>query len=300
MFLSLICNFFAMKYLNIIIGVFILLSVALSCSKDVAIGEVEPLEPDYVLPQGGSSVDDKIVELHDLYGSFILYDYSLLDFYYDLPTSYTYTLPDPQYVGDMLELLDDIWFQFYPAEFHEKYMPYKIFLVDELEKESWGKMVPDYLCIGEFSAAIGFCSDTLRKMSSRTKLEFKNTLQLNLWNSWYTMGYIDVPDAFFAVSDYTQIAEGYDTESPNYARKRGFIAKDGIVEWCTWINDWETGLLDKDMDVYTYLTGLVTRTTEEWESDLAYPLVKEKYDIIRNYFIENFNVDLQKIGDTVY
>lgn len=39
------------------------------------------------------------------------------------------------------------------------------------------------------------------------------------------------------------------------------------------------------------------RTSEEWAEDLTYPLVKKKYDILRNYFLEKFNFDIQKIGD---
>lgn len=34
--------------------------------------------------------------------------------------------------------------------------------------------------------------------------------------------------------------------------------------------------------------------------DLQYPLVKKKYDLLRNYFIKNYGVDIQKIGDATF
>ena len=78
----------------------------MACAEDKEIGEIAPLSPDYTLPQGKSPADDRIVELHSQYGTYILYEYSQLDFVYGFSTSYSYlyTLPDPQYVGDMLDL----------------------------------------------------------------------------------------------------------------------------------------------------------------------------------------------------
>lgn len=94
----------------------------IGCSENDGVGKIAPLIPEYELPQGKSPADDRIVEYYNQYGSYILYDYTKLDFQYDLFSSsgsYTYALPDPQYVGDMLDLLEDIWFDFYPVAFHK-------------------------------------------------------------------------------------------------------------------------------------------------------------------------------------
>lgn len=165
----------------------------MACAEDKEIGEIAPLSPDYTLPQGKSPADDRIVELHSQYGTYILYEYSQLDFVYGFSTSYSYlyTLPDPQYVGDMLDLLEKIWFQYYPQEFHKKYMPYKILLADSLILQQSGQLKLKYLNTGENVMAIGYCSDTLRKMSAATKLAFKMNYTNNFgisgpilpWNS---------------------------------------------------------------------------------------------------------------------
>ena len=43
-------------------------------------GSVDPLTPDYILPQGKSPADNRIVELYNQYGTYILYEYTERDF----------------------------------------------------------------------------------------------------------------------------------------------------------------------------------------------------------------------------
>lgn len=267
----------------------------LACSEDKELGEIESLLPDYTLPQGKSSADDRVVKLHEQYGTYMLYEYTRLDFQYGLSSTYVNTLPDPQYTGDMLDLLENIWFSFYPKEFNEKYTPYKIFLSDSLwlKSSSTGKLTVKYAYASESSLALGFCSDVLREMSASMKQTYKNELNKQLWTTWMYY-YIGFPDEFYKVSDYS-IRSSSDKTSSNYARVMGFVANNG--------SEWSASSLsygNKSTDLYTYLAGMVSRTTEEWASDLEYPLVKKKYDIVRNYIQEKFGFDIQKIGDTVY
>ena len=268
-----------------------------ACAQDKELGKIESLLPDYTLPQGKSPADDRIVELYNQYGTYTLYEYERLDFLYGLTASYVYTLPDPLYAGDMLDLLEKIWFQFYPREFHRKYMPYKILLADSLLlTQSSGSLKLKYLYYGQNSIAIGYCSDTLRKMSASTKLEFKKELQRQLWNSW-AYSSMEFPDEFFDVSDYSKTANK-DKTSPDYARARGFVANNGS-EWCT--SAYAADLYQYlNNDLAAFMTSMTMRTSEEWAADLEYPLVKKKYDMLQAYFLEKYGVDLKRIGDTVY
>lgn len=54
----------------------------MACAEDKEIGEIAPLSPDYTLPQGKSPADDRIVELHSQYGTYILYEYSAIRLLY--------------------------------------------------------------------------------------------------------------------------------------------------------------------------------------------------------------------------
>ena len=107
-----------------VIGMFIGSVLFCSCAKDSALGPDVALERDYVLPQGKSpQADGRIVDLYEKYGSYFLYDFTLLDLNWNQvanSTSYKLALGDPAYAGDMLDLLDEVWLQFYPEEFLKK------------------------------------------------------------------------------------------------------------------------------------------------------------------------------------
>ncbi len=284
-----------MKKIKIYIWM-LLACVLTACSGNDDVDYVAPWTEEYELPQGKSDADDRIVDYYNRYGSYILYEYSLIDFRYEVDeySFYNFKLPDPAYVGNMLDLLEDIWFDFYPDEFHKKYMPLKIMLTENMTYENSARYY--FTLTGESAVGIGWCSDTLREITPTTKLEFKNELQGALWEIW--TGKLEFPEEFFAVSDYS-IAADDDPASENYARKRGFVAEEWDYEW-SMVTDWETGMLDEQKDLKSFLTAMITRTSAEWKADLQYPLVREKYDILRNWIQKTYGFDLQKIGDTTY
>lgn len=285
-----------MKRMNIYIILFLSMWL-MACSEENGVGNVEPMAPDYVLPQGKSPADDCIVELYNQYGTYVLYEYTKRDFNWSqmegTSSDYTYTEADPLYAGNMLDLLDAVWFSFYPVDFHKKYMPYKIFLAKTLHYGTLSQFKDVRVMTGQ--VAISYCSDTLMKMPTGTKLNLKNNLQQGLWEKWIDK--INFPDEFFALSDYSKAANTTQS-SPDYARNRGFVANNGN-EWSTRVN-WPSRTLEPTDDLKAFLNGMVSRTSEQWESDLEYPLVKKKYDILRNYLLKTYRFDIQVIGNTIY
>ena len=264
-----------------------------ACSDNEEIGYVEPWEEEYVLPQGKSDADDRIVDFYEQYGRYILYDYTYLDFRYELGV-FEYELPDPQYVGDMLDFLNEIWFNFYPEDFKKEYLPLKIFLAGAIEPDYGGY----YCLVNSSSVGVGFCSDILREFTPEEKLEFMRDLQIELWDNY--LDKFDVPEEFFELSSYTSVADT-DPESGNYARNRGFVED----YTSTYFPDWytsasSTGELSKDTDLISYIMGMILRTSEDWAADLEWPLVKQKYDLLRDWLMDIYGVDLQKMGDTTY
>lgn len=266
-----------------------------ACSGNDNIGTVETWEDEYVFPQGKSDADERLLGYYNLYGTYILYDYTYLDFRYEFPgySSYRFVLPDPSNVGDMLDLLDDIWFDFYPVEFHKEYMPLKIILADAVESESAvdGSITSYFVLSGVSAIIFGHCSDTLQKITPAVKLGFKNELQTHLWTNW--MDEIEVPDEFYEVSDYSSVADA-DPASDNYARKRGFVSNYDLAY------EWSIYSVSESEDLRTYLVHMAICSSEDWASDLEYPLVRQKYDILRNWLKEKYGFDLQTVGDTFY
>ena len=266
--------------------------------SDEVSGTLEPLTAEYTLPQGKSDADDRIVQYYEDFGSYILYEYNKYDLAYDLSAyTLTYTEPDLDYMGDMLDLLDEIWFDLYPVEFHKQYMPLKIFIADEIVSnfDGW-----EYFSIySRNTVMLGFCSDTLRKLTPTDKINLRNELQRLLWDIWEVT--LEFPNEFFALSEYSYPAVD-DPESPDYTRARGFVADYswGYPNEWSLSGDWMTGMLSETADLSSYLDGMLTRTSAEWAEDLEWPLVKQKYDILRNWVKEKYGFDLQAIGDMTY
>ena len=273
----------------------------LACSGNDDVDVIEPWGEEYELPQGKSDADDRIVDYYEKFGTYILYEYSDLDFDFEISTTAQYELPDPTYVGDMLDFLEEVWFNFYSAEFHKHFMPLKIILTKYVGYEDpfTEQLILDYVYYGSNSIAIGYCSDVLYEFTPETKLEFKNALSRQLWTRWCS--HLNIPDDFYAVSDYSRVAVA-DPSSLDYVRERGFVMNYSFnppSEWAMSL-DYLTGRLNESTDLMSFLIGMTVRTSADWEEDLKYPLVKQKYDILRNWIQETFGFDLQKVGDTTY
>ena len=272
-----------------------------ACSGNDEIENIEFWPNEYELPQGKSDADERIVDFYEQFGTYILYEYTYMDYRYEFLSSYNYELPDPVHVGDMLDLLEEIWFDFYPPEFLTEHMPLKIMLADHFEYvDQYSGYTTLYFSVrGTSCIGVGFCSDTLSKISPETKAEFKNDLQSNIWENYLTQ--LEFPEEFYEVSDYSSPADGFDPTSDNYARKRGFVAllSSGYAdEWSMWPNN--DGELDKSMDLRSFIMGMVGRTSADWAMDLEYPLVKQKYDILQKWIQEKYGFDIQEIADKIY
>ena len=124
-------------------------------------------------------------------------------------------------------------------------------------------------------------------------MRLKRDIQNSLWGSW--LNEFSIPKEFYKVSDYNGVASA-DPENWNYARERGFVADDKGKEWSA-VDPWPSRTLNQATDLSYFLDGMRNRTSEEWLEDLKYPLVKKKYDILRNYFLINFNFDIPAFGD---
>ena len=286
-----------MRQGKFILGLSLFLCLA-ACTKDNEVGNVDSLEPDYVLPQGKSPDDNRIVDFYGTYGTYILYEFTERDFNWSQvegsSSSYTFESADPTYVGKMLDLLEDTWFGLYSTDFNKKYLPYKIFLTSTLGIVSGETVTAKEVRAMNRQVAVAHCSAILDEMTVDDKLNFKNTLQAALWENW--MNIMEMPEDFYEGSVYSGKASD-DPTSPDYARTRGFIAYNGS-EWSVNVS-WPYEL-DPETDLASYLVGMVTRTSEEWASDLEYPLVKQKYDILRDWIQEKYGFDIQEIGNTIY
>ncbi|NQX38426.1 hypothetical protein SAMN05421820_101445 [Pedobacter steynii] len=264
------------------------------CKKDIAIKPSESPKQDYVLPQGKSPADDRIVELYKKYNTYFLYDYSVADFNWNQigkrQGAFGGTNADPRYVGDFLDLLQDKWFRFYPDEFLKQRMPYRIFMADSLYVNYGGVKYLVTVNPGAENLAFGYVNSQLQGQDKAFKLEYKNQLNSVFWEMLIDKKLIDLPESFFAVSSYT-VNTSSDPNSSNYFKSRGFTEDFSYFEYIT-VED------AKRRDLSAFIRTMLSMKKSEWnEKYLGFPLLKKKYDVMQTYFLSKYKINLQLIGD---
>ena len=293
-----------------------------SCKKDKAIGPPVEIKPDYILPQGAASAADnnRIQELFDTYGSYFLYVYTQKDFEWTQATSTgnsridTAVLANPQYVGQMLDLLDDVWLKFLPDAFRKKGgIPYRVFLADSIRQYRTGYppgMEYLYTEIKVSGKAIGFAgmNSGLAVMTPAQKLAKKNAVTAAVWNYYLGNNIIDIPAAFYNVSNYTAAAPTTPLNALNPAnveayRQKGFLPNSyntvtqAPFEWHNGAYSWTNA---KSNDINSFIFNLTQRTDAQMAPYLDYPLIRQKWDILVNHFQTKYGIDVRAIGNATY
>lgn len=267
------------------------------CKKDTPLKVSEPIKPDYTLPQGKSPADNRIVDLYNKYNTYFLYEYTETDFGWNQigkrESAFHATKADPRFVGDILDLLQDKWFRFYPDEFLKDRMPYKIFLADSLyiEFDPMSKFLT-YVHPGAENLALGYVNDQLRGRNAAFKNNYKIRLNYIFLEMLINKKSIELPAAFFVQSDYTRNTLANNLASPDYFKARGFVQNYPSLEYTPVEGN-------KKDDVISFIKTMVSLKKMEWDRQfLNYPLLKNKYDILQTYFLTKYNVNLQQIGDS--
>lgn len=293
-----------------------------SCTKDTKIGPPVPIKEDYTLPQGNASkeANDKIQQLYDTYGSYFLYVFTQKDFEW-LPSGGTgnskidtVVMGNPAYVGDMLNFLDDIWLKFLPDDFKKSQgIPYRVMMADTIKQYRVGfppgreYLYFDYKVVGKSITFAGMNS-SLRTMTPADKIAKKNLLTGVIWNYYLGNNIIDVPAAFYAVSNYTAAAPATPLNAANPAnveayREKGFLpssynAVSGApFEWHNGTYSWTNA---KTNDISSFILNITQRTDAQIAPYLAYPLIKEKFDILVNYYKTKYRIDVRAIANATY
>lgn len=296
-----------------------------ACKKDAPIGPPITIEPDYVLPQGSApkEANDKIQELHDKYGSYFLYNFTQKDFEWVQSSGNsnskidTAVLGKPEYTSDMLALLDDVWLKFLPEDFKKKGgIPYRVFIMDSIRQYRGAGYPPgyeyltfEYKVIGKAVAFSGM-NASLRTMTPAQKIAKKNTIIVAMWNYYVSNGFIDIPAAFYNVSDYvnqpqTPINAANPANVEAY-RQRGFVPESynavtgAPSEWLKSSYFWTS--TPRNYDLNSYIYQMLQRTDEQIAPLVNdnYPLIKQKFDILVKHFKDKYGIDVRAIANATY
>lgn len=300
--------------------------VLLGCQTEE---ELDPsgIETGYMVPQGDHDYDSVIVDYFDRFGSNLLYEFTDKDAYwtpqgwdngsegyYDSggALGFLVTPAESDYIMKQLNLLEATWFQFYSNEFMQKFLPFKILLCSEVDVmdfdySSWPYQVKGFPVGGYFhydQISVSYASETIDAMTKSDSLTYGITLHRLLMTSMLSRGVAE-PTAEFASSvDYSKVSSLY-TNSEIWAAGSFQPYYYASAEY-----DWKYYLLMMVSYSEEYLTRDPGATSEydwtetAWEG-IFYPskdvngLLKARYDMVRNYYINNYGTDLQEIGNAM-
>ncbi len=315
-----------MRYINkdknicIALSAFLAFSILLiACRKEnnpVVISEKK--EQRFQLPQGNSSFDATIMDYYKRFDTYILYKFTDIDFSYN----FSYNLAQPP-VGNInaktgpvlmrcgdsiaiqsaLDFMEQYWFSFYPESFKKRYLPSKIMLAGLIYNTTWNGTtriydtprvnpvtIPiegaDHITLPKIDTAFNTYSLS-NKLLLKAQLN-KTFLKHLMYPMVSTMpALVPLPDQFFKVSDYSL---GILNNSNKY--KYGFLtvyAGNRSPEPMT--------------DMLNYLDTICAKPKAALDAYMLNPkvdslgLTKKKYDLLVNYFKNNYNVDIQEIGN---
>ena len=314
---------------SIYIGLLLLLIFAAACydEKDL---KPSGVTSSYSVPQGTRDYDDAIVDIYNRYGVYLLYKYTDKDTYWTPSgwmdgalgetgkSGYIIAPVDENYVGEQVELIQDAWFDTYSDEFLKEFLPIKIMLCSDIDsvymvwdfssypfKQVYeGKKVKAWYNYDNICVSYG--SEAVTQMTKADSLAFRHKMNQTLIESMIGRKK-SVP-----LKEFEEITN-YQTDNINYMSASN-LWKLGVPRSVSYNvtveNDWKSFLLM----MVTFSEEFLTRTPE-YNSDWDYTmqnwdgilnpvkdvngLLKKRYDIVRNYFIENYNMDLQKIGNAL-
>ena len=298
-----------------------------SCGEDVKIGAPIDIMEDYTLPQEGASdaANQRIMEIFEKYGTYVLYDFTNRDASWNFVAgtgnmTSVAVEGDPQYVDAMLDYLNDIWLQFFPDDFLARGgIPYRVFLADSVyDVRSGGrKMLYDYQTRGNALLVAGLNSSLLT-MDAQTKTDRKNDFISAIWDYYIAQGLLSVPAEFYEGTNYNtmpevdeSLLEGVPDSVLNVVkdsllvveiRERGFLpgsySSDEPLEW---ISNWTwDDAVSKDLQ--SYMLHILQRTDEQMEEILEnpkYTLIRQKWDILIDFYRENYGLELRKIANAI-
>jgi len=297
------------------------------CTKEE--GELEPsgIEVGYTVPQGNHDFDATIVNYFNRFESYLLYDFTEKDAYWT-PTAWKngypstddqngragmeITMPDLDYIAPQLDLLDKTWFSLYPDNFLKEYLPRLILLCDDVRYYNinywvwpWTYEASSIYAISNYqNICVSYANVGVETMTAADTLAFASAVNNAFLSSMISRDKLEPTDEFISSANYTNAKSLY-TNSASWAY--------GIFQpyyEASATNDWENFVRMMMVCSEDYLNREVSYVNDYDYSSSAWEglftslkdtngLLKQRYTIVRNYFIDNYGFDLQEVGNKV-
>lgn len=264
--------------------IYILFFILFWCCSDEKDLEPSP-EPEfnYTLPQGNHDYDKIIVDYYNRFGCYFLYDYTLDQAYWSVDESlgdyYMVILPDKSYIAPLLDLVDRKFIGHYPDTLLRRTLPLRIFLAADIIDNFWGEssvVLKGYHSLFISGARYAdYTTDYINHFKSTINMEYVDNCLVG--NISISEEFEQVSKAFYGLSTFS------------YAN--GFFSR--------------TGAKSVQSDWQEYLEFAVSKTRDELtatyfnQSKDPNGLIEKKYEIVLDYMLKNYHIDLEAIGNDV-
>ena len=281
--------------------------VAAGCYKE---DSPEPsLEPEaiygkYTLPQGNHDYDSEISEIYRKYGTLMLYRFEDKDFWWAVSSDirwkyqegigtvggYEATPADERYVGQQLELIKSKFLNYFPESFLNKALPLKMLLMSDLNYVPSQDNKPTdearqfrHVYWGYDYLGVNWGNENILTMTAAERNAFKSEICYLLLENFYKKTN-ESPVNFFSISSYasgagTSPEDGFIDASANTPEK----------DWLSFIKVIVSTPYE-DMDAYF----------DDWyDFGFGAGKVRQKYNIVIDFFKQTYQIDLQAIGNDV-
>ena len=295
--------------------------VVTGCKKEGALTASEDNQG-YTLPQGNHSYDTAILDLYNKFGTYFLYKFTDKDTYWTPTgwknaiqtatgtwnTGYEVTQANENYISRQLGLINKGWFSFYNDQFLLKFLPAKIMLCGSVDSIYTNYIfTPTYQAVKAVKSVgawynydnicINYGSAGVTTMTSKDSIAFAAKSNLLFIQSIYGRNLTPVTNDFTSVANYNVTLSN---QAAAYAQ--------GIIT--NYINS-----RSPQIDWNAYLEAMVSRSEANLNKSTANTdqtslgmlnatkdtngKIRQRYNIVRNYFISMYGVDLQAIGNAV-
>lgn len=290
--------------------IFIVLSLLfwVGCYEEEPLTPTEGLEFKYTVPQGDHDYDARIVDWYEKNGFYILYKFDPKDIYFDISywsgslfdslrgnwmSGIASSVAEEEYVDRQLQLVEDVFLNFYSDTVLSNWMPMKILLCSKLEKNKNSIEAISGLDL----IAVKYGSSEIEDLlADETKLiKFKNNMHMLFFQRIIDQKKLVAPKEFAELSEYGMKVDKKDMF------KLGFIENNYGME------------MNVSADFMSYVKAVFSYSYDELNAEMGEGdytvvgilnpnkdvngLIRRKYDVLINYFRETLHMDLQAIGN---
>jgi len=294
-----------------------LLSAAcFSCKKETAPTASTDTQG-YTVPQGTNSYDTTILGYYNKYGTYLLYKFTGKDTYWT-PTGwknadstsstigYYVSQANPDYVAKQLALVKKLWFSYYTDKFLKDFLPAKIMLCATVDSAYVTYVfTPVYTPVFKTKAVAAWynydniCVNNARPvidtMTTRDSITYMAKINLIFIQSMIGRNVANPTADFASATNYSTTISSQALAYANGILYTYYNGPTSVRDWGMYMQAMvscsETRLNKSTAATDATFNGILNATKD------VNGVVRKRYNILRNYYINNYGVDLQAIGN---